>query len=43
VAPNGIASVLELAAFQVGLADTAGLPGLVEMLCSQGINAGFLS
>jgi hypothetical protein len=36
VAPNDIDSVLNLPAFQVGLADTAGLPGLVEMVCSQG-------
>jgi hypothetical protein len=37
VATKNIASVLELPAFQVGLADTAGLPGLVGMVCSKGI------
>lgn len=36
VSPNDIDRVLNLPAFQVGLADTAGLPGLVEMVCSQG-------
>ena len=29
---------LELPAFQVGLADTAGLPGLVGVLCNGGVN-----
>jgi hypothetical protein len=38
VETSKIASVLELQAFQFGLADTAGLPGLVGMLCSKGMS-----